>query len=235
MKTKNIEQMKVVTQQHIEADAVMQGDYWQQDSNDVGGRGCFIGCLTHGRNAKDIESKFGMPLMLVHLAESIFERLESEDAKKFFEDIPEAIGKNGKDLSLVAWKFLASELRAIPQVDSDTSELIGRVIAGVDSLAAGGEYPEAAADARAASQSGVDGYLAVGVYAALHSVACAARCVISLNDKYVAIYAADAAAAFSEVAVCAVYAAGPVGAGIDVDGGERRQAETLLRLIAAAT
>ena len=177
MLTKNIEQMKAATIRHIEADAVIQGDYWQRDSNAVGGRGCFIGCLTHSSDAEELESRFGMPLMLVRLAESIFERLKPDDAVQFFGDIPIAIGKDGKDLSRVAWKFLAAELRELPLVDNDTQEFINQVIAGMDSLASGGKCvdisvarpADAVNDAAIAAEAAADAAAAATVDAAAHA------------------------------------------------------------------
>lgn len=149
MKTINIEQMKAETIKHLEADAVIQGEYWEADDNEVGGHGCFIGCLVHSASTANVERKFGMPLMLVKVAETIFENLHLEDAKDFFKTIPEAIAEDGKDLSNVVWTLLASELRNLSVDLGDNQKAVDRVISGLERMAAGGRFRnvhEAAAD-----------------------------------------------------------------------------------------
>jgi hypothetical protein len=53
---------------------------------------------------------------LVKVCEQVFEGLPLPDAKAFFAAIPEAVGRDGKDLKRVHWAFLAAELRALPEV-----------------------------------------------------------------------------------------------------------------------
>jgi hypothetical protein len=114
----------------------MQGEYWD------GSKGCFIGCLAHSSDATVLQDRFGLPLPLVRICENIFEALPLDDAKAFFAAIPEAVGRDGKDLSRVHWAFLASELRALPAVPHDVQAVIDPVIAGMDALASGGKWPE---------------------------------------------------------------------------------------------
>ena len=224
MLTKNIGQMKASAIQHIEADAVTQGEYWERDGNAVGGHGCFIGCLTHGRNAEDIESEFGMPLILVRLTESIFERLTPEAAAKFFGDIPEAIGKDGKDLSPVAWQFLASELRTLLHVVDTSRENMSKVVAGLDSLAAGGAFVDNPDTPPVDCDANHDAAAALSAAAAFITF----RNATNAADAHVADAAADAA---DHAALAALSAAPSREAAREV---VNRQAKTLLSLIAAA-
>jgi hypothetical protein len=141
MLTKNTDLLKSEIARHIAADAVIQREYWRAEGNAVGGKGCFIGCLTHSNDASVLGEKYGLPLMLVKVCESIFEGLPADDAKDFFSQIGEAVGRDGKDLSRVVWAFLADELRQMP---GNTTRAVGDVISGMDILAAGGEWPHAA-------------------------------------------------------------------------------------------
>ncbi len=144
MLTQNIEQMKAEISAHIASDAVVQGDYWKADTgNEVGGTGCFIGCLSHSSEAEVLEKRFGLPLPLVRIAEGIFEGLPKNEAKMFFAEIPEAIERDGKDLSRVHWTFLADTLRHLPAQEGEVKEAIDRVISGMDLLAEGKDWPDA--------------------------------------------------------------------------------------------
>lgn len=138
--TTNFETLRAEVAAHIAADAVVQGTYWD------GSHGCFIGCLAHSPDASVLQDRYGLPLMLVRICESIFENLPHREAVEFFAAIPAAIGRDGKDLTRVAWAFLASELRALPA----TMPEIDTVIAGLDMLASGLEWDAADAAARAA-------------------------------------------------------------------------------------
>jgi hypothetical protein len=158
---------------HIAADAVVQGEYWN------GTHGCFIGCLAHSSNASFLEREYGLPEPLVRICENIFEGLAPDEAKAFFAAIPDAVGRDGKDLSRVHWAFLASELRALPKVPDDIQAVIDPVISGMDLLAAGGKW---SADAARAD--------AIAAYAARAAYADAARAA--------AIAAASADAAYAD-------------------------------------
>ena len=141
MLTKNHDQLAAEVARHVEADAVKQGTYWD------GSRGCFIGCLAHSPDASALEEMYGLPLPLVRICENVFEGLPSDEAKAFFASIPDAVGCNGKDLTRVHWFFLASELRALPEVDAATQRVIDTVIEGMDTLASGDVWSRDAADA----------------------------------------------------------------------------------------
>ena len=135
--TRNHADLTLEVAKHIKADAVIQGEYWD------GHKGCFIGCLTHSSDPKPAHERFGLPEPLLRLAESIFERLPADDAKGFFAALPEAVGRDGKDLSRVHWAFLAAELRALPTVTADIQAVIDPVIEGMDALVSGGDWSQA--------------------------------------------------------------------------------------------
>jgi hypothetical protein len=138
MLTINTDLLRTEVAAHIAADAVVQGNYWED------GKGCFIGCLAHSANAEKLGERFGLPLPLVRICENIFESLPLDEAQAFFAAIPDAVGRDGKDLTRVHWAFLAFELRALPKVPDDIHAVIDPVIAGMDLLAAGKEWPGAA-------------------------------------------------------------------------------------------
>ena len=183
MLTKNFETLKTEVSWHIAADAVIAGDYWNEADNAVGGQGCFIGCLAHSDRAEDVVSRFGLPMPLVRLCENIFESLPPDEGKAFFASLPEAVGSDGKDLSMVHWAFLALELRALPSVKPCIQAAIDPVIAGMDLLSGGNPWPNA------------DYYAAHAAYAASYAAAYAAYAAsYAYYAADAAYYAADAAA-----------------------------------------
>jgi hypothetical protein len=150
MTTRNTEHLAATVAEHIEADAVVQGDYWSEDEQ----KGCFIGCLVHSNNPHLIEERYGVPVMITRIAEAIFERLPSAEATQFFADFPAAINNDGKDLSRVGWQFLAQTMRDLPVVAAEVQAVIDPVIAGLDRLAEGEEWSSAATkDADAAARA----------------------------------------------------------------------------------
>ena len=200
MLTKNTDQLRQQVAAHVAADSIAQGIYWDEGSK----RGCFIGCLAHSNDPEINEQTYGLPVLVQRIAESIFEALPDDEAKAFFAALPDAVGCDGKDLSKVGWQFLAAELRALPAQTAEIQVVIDPVIAGMDLLASGQEWADAAAGAaavRAASDA--------AAYAA-HAAAHAARA------------AADAADAAADAADADAWAA------------RRRQHDTLLALISQA-
>ena len=139
MTTKNFDILAAQVAAHVAADQVVQGTYWDN------GRGCFIGCLSHSSDPTLAAEQFGLTLPLLRIAENIFEALPADEARAFFAALPAAVGCDGKDLSRVHWAFLAAELRALPVQMPE----IDAVITGMDLLAAGEEWPDAAAYAAA--------------------------------------------------------------------------------------
>jgi hypothetical protein len=146
MLTKNTTELRLTVEQHIAADSVIQGAYWDDEAH----KGCFIGCLAHSDDPRINEARYGLPLMVQRIAESIFEDLPVEDAKAFSAALPDAVACDGKDLTKVGWQFLASELRSLPPQPAEIQAVINPVIAGMDLLAKGNEWLEAASAAWAA-------------------------------------------------------------------------------------
>ncbi len=153
MLTKNIDRMKTEIARHIAADAVVGGSYWNETDNAVGGTGCFIGCLTHSSNAASLEGKYGLPLMLTRILEGIFERLPTDEQPVFFREIGDAIGCDGRDLTLVQWAFLEDVLRHLPVQKPEITAVIDPVIEGMQKLASGDVWDREAAYAADAADA----------------------------------------------------------------------------------
>lgn len=215
MTTRNIETLRKEVAAHIEADALVRGQYWSD------GKGCFIGCLTHSADPTPAVERFGLTEPLLRIAESIFEALPDDEGRAFFAALPDAVERDGKDLSRVHWAFLASELRALPSVPQEVQAVIDPVIAGMDLLASGGEWPMA--DACSAAGASADAVPSAAAYYAARATRAdahtAARAAADAAD------AADAAALAARAAYTsrAAYAAARL-----------RQRDTLLRLIKEA-
>jgi hypothetical protein len=232
----NTDTLRAEVAAHIAADAVVQGHYWKD------GKGCFIGCLAHSRDATVLGDRFGLPLPLVRICEGIFEALPADEAKSFFAAVPDAVGVDGKDLSRVHWAFLAEELRALPEVPPEVQAVIDPVIAGMDLLASGQKWPAAArAAARAAADAAYAAYAAHAAQAA-YAADAAADAAHAARAAYAdaAAYAARAShaaarashAAARAAAHAAAYAADAARAAYAAV--RRRHRDTILRLIAAA-
>ena len=207
--TKNTEILRAEVAAHIKADALVRGSYWMPNMNAVGGQGCFISCLTHSSDPTPAFEWFGLPVAVLRIAENIFEALPVAEGRAFFAALPDAVGRDGKDLSRVHWGFLAAELRAMPQTTDAAQAVIDPVIEGMDLMAKGCEWAnaaDAAAHAYAAADADYADYAAARAAYAAHAAAYAA--------VRAAAYAADAAA----------YAA----------DARLRQRDTLLAIIAAA-
>jgi hypothetical protein len=144
--TRNHSELTLEVKSHIEADALIKGEYWN------GSKGCFIGCLTHSSNPKPAFKRFGLPEPLMRIAENIFEALPDDEGRAFFAALPAAVACDGKDLSRVHWAFLAAELKTLPDLPDNVQATIDPVIVGMDLLADGGDWPKDAA-ARAASDA----------------------------------------------------------------------------------
>ncbi len=136
METKNIKLMKERTAMHIAADEVIQGRY-----NDNVDRGSFIGCHSQSDDHWWLVDEYGIPLPLVSILGSIFHSLFLSDFKHFFSSIPDAIAVDGKDLSLVHWRFLMQILEDMPKQEKEIQAAIDVVIQGMSTLADGGDWP----------------------------------------------------------------------------------------------
>ena len=241
--TRNHAELTFEVKKHIEADAVIQGDYWD------GSKGCFIGCLTHSRDPALAFERFGLPEPLLRIAENIFEALPSDDARAFFAALPDAVACDGKDLSLVHWSFLAAEMRALPTVPDQIQRVIDQVIAGMDTLAHGGEWcKDTANDVAHAALAAANA--ARGAALAAANAAYAADVASSYTANAAPAYAGDAAANAAYVArtanaaACASYAANTAAyvaratvgtaVGAAAYATRIRQRDSLLRLISEA-
>jgi len=83
---------------HRVQDEIIQGTYWKE------GKGCAVGCTLHSSNHRSYEIELGIPELLAHLQDAIFEYLPPENAKEFPEKFLEAIPV-GADLGEVWSKF----------------------------------------------------------------------------------------------------------------------------------
>ena len=139
--TKNTDKLRQEVAAHVAADSIVQGTYWNIATN----KGCFIGCLAKSDDPTINEITYGLPVMVQRIAESIFEALPADEAKAFFAALPDAVACDGKDLTMVGWQFLAAELRSLPEQPTEIQAVIDPVIAGMDLLASGQEWPADAA------------------------------------------------------------------------------------------
>ena len=205
MLTKNTARLKERVAEHVATDSIVQGFYWDTENL----RGCFIGCLAHAADPTYNEAEYGLPVAVQRIAENIFEALPANEAKAFFAALPAAIERDGKDLSKVVWQFLATELRSLPPQDIKVQEVIDPVIAGMDLLAQGLDWP-AAADAAAARayEAGADAAAARAAAAAAADAADAARADAAVaRTTYWAAWTAAAAARAAAAADAAAAAA----------------------------
>lgn len=221
--TKNTDKLRSEVAAHVAADSIVQGIYWDKGSE----HGCFIGCLAKLGDPSLNEATYGLPVMVQRIAENIFEALPANEAKAFFATLPDAVGCDGKDLTKVGWQFLAAELRCLPAQSAELQAVIDPVIAGMDLLAHGKEWPvdQAAAVATRVNQVAVaDAWF---TWAAVRAAAAAAVARVAR----VARGADWAAAAADWAAVAAAWAA----AAAWVTAAARlRQRDLLLRLISEA-
>lgn len=185
--TRNTDQLKQLVHEHINADAVIQGHYWDPEAR----KGCFIGCLAHSSNPSPLVERYGLPLPLLRISESIFERLSPPAAKNFFIAFPEAISTDGKDLSLVHWAFLAETLRNLPPQPRDVRAVIDPVIRGMESLASGDGWPKEAASAAWAATNDAANYCD-GFYAIRSARAAAMAVIARAGSAGAALSAGDA-------------------------------------------
>ena len=176
------------------------------------------------------------PLPLKKIVESIADDLPKGEGQAFTAAITAA--SEGKDLSAVHWAFLAGELRAIRamlDLPKHIQALVDEVIVGMDRLAAGKEWPEAAKTGRICYDIAVNStteYAACAAfYAADAAVSYAKVDVISV--AYAATYAAEVAAgAAGSAADAAVESASYVAAEA---AARQRQCDALLEIIDSAS
>jgi len=138
MLTHNIEAFRLRIAEHAAADLFIGDEYYNRDT----GQACFIGCHVQSNDPGKIADIYGIPVALTRIAENIFKAMPTtKDKTDFAVAFGDAVGRDGKDLSLVHWAFLAAELRAIPKTTDAVQAVIDPVIEGVDLLASGQEWP----------------------------------------------------------------------------------------------
>ena len=113
---------------HHKMDNIIKGTYWTSE-----GKGCCVGCLAQcAINVhQELENKFGVPVWLGYLADTLFEGLPAEKNKDFVVRFAKALPQ-GKSLKLVRPKFLLSTLQNLPKDYKkfpDCKKAIERVIA----------------------------------------------------------------------------------------------------------
>jgi hypothetical protein len=219
MLTKNTDRMREQIAWHVEADALIAGQYW------CNGKGCALGCLSHkgsGIEAREaIAAQYGIPQPVSALVDCLFERLPAAERPAFFRAIGDAV-QDGRDLTRVHWAFLADTLQRLPGAQQPH---IATVIGGMDRMAQGREWPaELAAAAEAAAEAWA---------------AAAARGIQARSEWAAWAAAAGAgaagAAAEAEAGAWAAGAAAAEAAEAAAEGAAEeiaRQRDTLLRLIA---
>lgn len=85
---------------HRAADQLVQDyGYWTD------GKGCAVGCTLHSDNHMEYEERFGIPVAIARLEDSIFEGLPVDLARQWPERLMTAI-QPGADLSRVHWQLL---------------------------------------------------------------------------------------------------------------------------------
>jgi len=135
---KNTDQLRKEIGEHLDADRIRKGNYWNEQEQ----LGCFIGCLTHSDHPTSAVERFGIPEPLLRICEGIFENLLDDNGRAFFHAFGRVV-QDGKNLSRVHWHFLAKMLRRLPS----TYE-VDRAIAGMNLLASGEVWLDASDHAR---------------------------------------------------------------------------------------
>jgi hypothetical protein len=115
---------------HREADELIHGTGWED------GKGCAIGCLFEEYDHSLAPTQIGVPEVLAHLADEIFEGLKNGDAQTWATEWVEAIPV-GADLSLVWPRF--AEWMLVDPTDgvirfAEKDEAVAKAIREVASL-----------------------------------------------------------------------------------------------------
>ena len=164
-----------------------------------------------------------VPIPLMKIVESIADDLPKEEGQAFSDAVNVAVW--GKDLSLAHWVFLGEELRVLPDdLPDHIQAMVDRVIAGMDRLAAGKEWPEAAKAVRICDDIAMDSTTEYAACAASYAAEAAAKVNVT-SAAYAAAYAAEAAADYAS------YMDGYTGGYTDA---RRRQRDKFLELVKSA-
>lgn len=136
---------------HREADRLVQrGGYWD------GEKGCSIGCTIQSGDHIEFENRFGIPVEIARLEDSIFERLPVPLARQWPERLMSSI-RVGSDLSLVHWHLLhwmLTDADINPGIHHSTvKNAVQQCAEVISDLAAGVPPSEIAADAENAERA----------------------------------------------------------------------------------
>jgi hypothetical protein len=169
--------------QHYRADEIQQGIYWQ------GGKGCAVGCAIHSMDHTMYERYFGIPVMLAHVEDRIFEGLSPAEAKewplRFIHAVPV-----GADLSQVGPRFLFWVIRheALPRATLETVVPIGNVMLVLEHWVETGVPDRASAAAAHLATSGKPGEF-------MQAASIAAGAAVAAADAHTAEVAGQVSAA----------------------------------------
>lgn len=114
-------------QEHRRLDQLAKGQYYEVREGQI--RACAVGCTIEGSDHSKYQSVLGIPTVLAHLEDAIFEGLPNGEAQKFPVQFLQAI-KPGADLSLVWPKFavwLMKDLEQYAQGRQDVLDVLRRV------------------------------------------------------------------------------------------------------------
>jgi hypothetical protein len=217
--------------EHRDADALIHGTYWEH------GKGCAVGCTVHSGHHAAYEQELGIPRILAHLEDGIFENLAPPDdvlwPERFLAAIPV-----GADLAMVwpqfALQLLGDEGHGV--VRFVQAQRHARQKAGIENVVAlyqhwvlSGEKPTTTTAAYAAANAA---YAAEASYVAYAAYA-AAYAAYAVEASYAgeAAYAANAAAFAASVS----NAANAAEAAEAVEAARLWQAQTLIALLTAAS
>ena len=216
---------------HREADNLIQGTGWEN------GKGCAVGCTLESYDHAAYEAELGVPRMLAHLEDAIFEGLAEAEAQAWPERFLKAIPV-GADLSLVGWQYLDWLLSDLPETD-DSDSVVWRVRDEVTGPMSRGEEVDLsvakdaawAAERAARSAARSARSAAWAAERAARSAAWAARPAESAAESAAARWAESAAGAAARAAERSAWAAARAA---DSVAAWNRQADKLIDLLEAA-
>jgi hypothetical protein len=176
---------------HRRADELIHGTYWAR------GKGCAVGCTIHGCDHRAYEHELGIPRILGHLEDGIFEGLPHPDDQAWPETFLDAIPV-GSDLAGI-WPRFASALF------TDPAHGILRSVQGPRHTRQKHVIEESIAFYHHWVKTGIPPASAASVAAAAYAAAAAAdvdayAAATAAAAAYVAPYAAAAAAAVASAA-----------------------------------
>jgi hypothetical protein len=199
--------------EHVEADTLVQGSYWNERSH----KGCNIGCVLHSDDHSLFPERLGLPVWMAHLHDRMHEGLNLEDTRDFskvYSVIP--VGISWDQLELIKYKLLKyilveSRYCVKKYCDEYGKKATDTVVALITRAIAGDmpteeEWRAAASFAYAAAYSAAR--TAAAYYAARAVGSAKAANYAADAANYAATYAADSAAArFSAAYFATKYAA----------------------------